>query len=148
MSSDNDLNPNDPEQRKIFQQFFESQMREMEVRQAELENEKQLAVLQEETAREKIKSDTHIAETSIAAQLEYEKEKMKTIQQMQSTEKGAWLFFAIAGVIIVCTALFTGNAKEAFQFLTYGVTAVAAYYTGAAKAKSGQTIKEPEKTDE
>ncbi|MBV7434468.1 hypothetical protein KRX19_05445 [Cardiobacteriaceae bacterium TAE3-ERU3] len=148
MSNDNDLNPNDPEQREIFQQFLESQMREMEVKQAELENEKQLAVLQEETAREKIKSDTHIAETSIAAQLEYEKEKMKTVREMQSTEKGVWVLLIAASVIIICVALFTDNAKEAFQFLTYGVSAIAGYFAGVAKTKSGQTIKESEKTDE
>ena len=145
MSTDNHL-PGDNE--SLMREFIKKELKELEVQQEQIKQNKEIAELEAETLRHKHELDHDIAVRGINAQLEDRKKQMDTAKQMQANDKLLWITLMMLVFFSVLVAFISGFGKEIIELAKYAIGAIVGYLAGVAKGKfdknSSRNIAPPE----
>ena len=145
MSTDNHL-PGDNE--SLMREFIKKELKELEVQQEQIKQNKEIAELEAETLRHKHELDHDIAVRGINAQLEDRKKQMDTAKQMQANDKLLWITLMMLVFFLVLVAFISGFGKEIIELVKYAIGAIVGYLAGVAKGKfdknSSRNIAPPE----
>lgn len=118
------------EKKEVIVRFLDTQEREIELRQEELEVRKSEGVLQHQSEIERINADKEKALASISAQKDDRKTQMETAVNIHRREMRLYTVALVLLSLIIIAAMFLGFAEQALEIAKLIGAGLAGYLAG------------------